>query len=123
MLYRYGGDEFCALLPNFSISEARATAERIRAAIDTENPGDPVKVTCSIGVASSETDGLDKPATIVKAADDAMYVSKHTTKNSVSIYPPSPLQKEAANRMKQTESADRSSPSRGALSNPNSEHS
>lgn len=33
-MYRYGGDEFVVSLPNFVSTEAEATAERIRAAID-----------------------------------------------------------------------------------------
>jgi len=33
-LYRTGGDEFCAVLPNFSVDEAEVTAERIRKSID-----------------------------------------------------------------------------------------
>ncbi len=86
MLYRYGGDEFCVLLPNFSTSEGAATAERIRAAIDSADPGDSVKVTSSIGVASSEAEHLTKPETLLKAADEAMYRSKRATKNCVSIY-------------------------------------
>lgn len=55
-LYRVGGDEFCAMLPNFSTSEAGLTAERVRTAIDSLKPiGGVVKVTASIGVAGSDT--------------------------------------------------------------------
>jgi len=96
LLYRYGGDEFCVLLKNFSRTEAAATAERIRAAIDTDNPGGSVKVTCSIGVASSETKGLDSAEALLKAADEAMYVTKHTTKNGVTVHPPLESEKQSA---------------------------
>src|SRR6185369_14824093 len=46
-LYRYGGDEFAALLPNFALKEATGTAERIRRNIDTGNVGGDVTVTAS----------------------------------------------------------------------------
>ena len=88
-LYRVGGDEFCVMLPNFSTPEAVAAAERLRASIDALAPfGGVVKVTASIGVAVSDGKGLATPATLVKAADDAMYVSKFTTKNRICLWPP-----------------------------------
>ena len=49
-LCRYGGDEFAALLPNFSVPEAEATAERIRAGIEAENPAQTVKGVLSAGL-------------------------------------------------------------------------
>jgi len=67
------GDEFVILLPNFDQSEARATAERIRMAIEQQNPGKDIPVTTSIGgiVATSEVNGQQA----LKLADDAMYVA------------------------------------------------
>lgn len=38
-LYRHSGDEFVFVLPDFDTAEATATAERIRAAVASENPG------------------------------------------------------------------------------------
>ena len=50
-LYRYAsGDEFMVVLPNVNESEAAATAERIRKAIELQNVGGSVPVTASIGV-------------------------------------------------------------------------
>lgn len=89
-VYRVGGDEFCVLLPNFSSFEAAATAERVRLGVDALKPfGGTTKVTTSIGVADSGTEGLADPESLVKAADDAMYISKWTTRNRVTIWPPS----------------------------------
>jgi diguanylate cyclase (GGDEF)-like protein len=89
-LYRVGGDEFCVLLPNFSCSEAAATAERVRSTVDALAPfGGTRKVTTSIGVAASDCGGLANPESVVNAADEAMYVSKWTTKNRVTTWPPS----------------------------------
>lgn len=90
-LYRVGGDEFCAMLPNFSQEEAVATAERIRKAVDDLRAfGGKVKVTVSVGVAVSSDKGLAQADALVKAADEAMYVSKFTTKNRVCLWPPNP---------------------------------
>jgi diguanylate cyclase (GGDEF)-like protein len=96
-VYRVGGDEFCVLLPNFSSFEAAATAERIRRGVDALKPfGGTTNVTTSIGVADSGTEGLADPESLVKAADDAMYVSKWTTKNRVTIWPSSDSDRELA---------------------------
>lgn len=83
-LYRPGGDEFVAVLPNFSREEAASTAERIRAAIDSDNPGGAVKVTVSIGVASSESTGATDAEALITLADEAMYKAKET-KNRVVV--------------------------------------
>jgi diguanylate cyclase (GGDEF)-like protein len=88
-LYRVGGDEFCAMLPNFSVEEAAATAERIRGSIDALEPiGGKIKVTASIGVASTDQRKLSAAEDLIRAADEAMYVSKFTTKNRVCVWPP-----------------------------------
>ena len=108
-LYRVGGDEFCAALPNFTIEEALATAERVRHAIDDLPPfGNQVKVTASIGVAASHGKTPLSAERLVKEADDAMYVSKFTTKNRVSGWPPDPTeaaQAEANRRRSDRQSA------------------
>jgi diguanylate cyclase (GGDEF)-like protein len=91
ILYRVGGDEFCAMLPNYTKEEAAGTAERIRKAVDDLKAfGGKVKVTVSIGVALSSDKGLAQAHALVKAADEAMYVSKFTTKNRVCLWPPNP---------------------------------
>jgi diguanylate cyclase (GGDEF)-like protein len=88
-LYRVGGDEFCALLPNFGTEEAAASGERIRRSIDALPLfGGRIKVTASLGVAASDQRRLLSAEELVRAADDAMYVSKFTTKNRVCIWPP-----------------------------------
>jgi diguanylate cyclase (GGDEF)-like protein len=87
-LYRYGGDEFVAVLPNFGCFEATATAERIRRAIDEGNPGGRAKVTASIGVASSEHMESREARALIHLADGAMYDSKNTGKNRVTAQTP-----------------------------------
>jgi diguanylate cyclase (GGDEF)-like protein len=87
-LYRVGGDEFCIMLLNPSGSDATADAEQVRLSIDQLKPfGGTTKVTASIGVATSCAKLTDAKA-LIAAADEAMYVSKWTTKNCVTTWPP-----------------------------------
>ncbi len=87
-LYRYGGDEFVVVLRNFSTSEASATAERIRTAIQQASPGGEIKVTTSIGVAATDMESIDRNR-LIQAADVAMYQSKRSSKNCVTVWIPS----------------------------------
>jgi diguanylate cyclase (GGDEF)-like protein len=101
-LYRIGGDEFGALLPNFSASEAVATAERVREGVHALKPfAGVVKVTVSIGVAISDTERLPTPDSLLNAADEAMYVVKFTTKNRVCLWPPEPSEARKAEEKRQ----------------------
>jgi diguanylate cyclase (GGDEF)-like protein len=87
-LYRFReGDEFAVILRNTTTEEAKATADRIRMAVEESNPGVDVSVTASIGVASSEESTLGSTAELLRAAEEALHVSKHTTKNCVTAWP------------------------------------
>lgn len=87
-LYRIGGDEFAVMLLNSSKIEAGATAERIRAAIDSLRPYGTVKVTVSIGSVASHDFRRATPEALVEAADECMYIAKFTGKNRVCCWPP-----------------------------------
>jgi two-component system, cell cycle response regulator len=76
--FRYGGDEFAALLIGASLEQAQAIAERIRLTIEHAGFKD---VTVSVGLAEYQ-DGFDLER-FVKSADDAMYVAKHSGGNRV----------------------------------------
>jgi diguanylate cyclase (GGDEF)-like protein len=84
---RYGGEEFCILLPQTSLEEGISIAERIRRRITrvrfphgkTQPLG---SVTVSIGV-SAFGPGLETPQTIIEAADRALYLAKSRGKNRV----------------------------------------
>ena len=77
-LCRWGGDEFCALLPRSGITEAQAAAQRT-----TENVSQlkffaedkPVKIEISVGTATGGNNAEDL-AFLMKQADDAMYLDK-----------------------------------------------
>jgi diguanylate cyclase (GGDEF)-like protein len=115
-LYRAGGDEFCVMLLNFSVPEATATAERIRSKIDGLTPfGGVVKVTASIGVAASDTPDAATAEALVDAADKAMYVAKHTTKNRVCSWPTDPAQAAAAEANRKKATAPPKAPAHSSL--------
>ena len=75
-LYRYGGDEFAAILPGADRMEAHEVAERIRAAVaEATLEASGPHVTISAGVACYPDDGRTKDA-LVSAADQALYLAK-----------------------------------------------
>jgi len=76
--YRYGGDEFAALLIGATRDQALAIAERIRSTI--EGAGFE-KITVSIGLAEFK-DHFDLEG-FVKSADDSMYMAKNAGGNRI----------------------------------------
>lgn len=82
---RMGGDEFCVLLPETSQSEAMAVAERLRMEVEElviQYRGSTVRVSASIGVASSKISGLTWQA-LVDHSDSALYRAKREGRNRV----------------------------------------
>jgi len=89
---RYGGEEFCLVLPGTSKKESVFVAERIRRAIETETyPGEtnlPLgRLTISLGVACYPEDGT-ATAEVIHAADLALYRAKDLGRNRVVLYQP-----------------------------------
>lgn len=100
---RYGGDEYVVILPDTSIEEAAAYGELVRRSIEEfvflkrRYPGGEkalkIKglVTASIGIASlrasvgSSSTVKDVREKIIKLADSAMYKSKQSGKNMVTL--------------------------------------
>ncbi len=84
---RWGGEEFVIALPQTGEAGARIAAERVRRAIAASShpapEGDPLVVTASIGVASSESPW--KAEGLIGAADAAMYAAKARGRNRVEI--------------------------------------
>src|SRR5262249_25689826 len=75
-LYRYGGDEFCAILPEADRGGAHDVADRLRRTVAlVARDMDDAQVTISIGVACFPDDGRSKDA-LVTVADRAMYLAK-----------------------------------------------
>jgi diguanylate cyclase (GGDEF)-like protein/PAS domain S-box-containing protein len=84
ILGRLGGEEFGVCMPNVSLSEGTALAERLLRAIAAtpfETPGGPISITVSIGVAAFKHDcNLTQ---LIERADAAMYVAKRQGRNRV----------------------------------------
>ncbi len=87
---RYGGEEFCLLLPGIGLEQAVGLAERIRAAVVEENNhrlklSEGRKVTSSFGVSALEFGATDL-ADLIDQADQALYHAKKNGRNRVSSY-------------------------------------
>ena len=84
---RYGGEEFLIVLSNTEADQAMEVAERVRKRIalhDFVYDGKKVPVTISLGVATIRKD-FHEGTDIYKAADKALYESKHNGKNRVTL--------------------------------------
>ena len=86
-LYRWGGDEFAVVLPNFDIAEAEATAERIRRSVLQERPGGDVQVSASVGVTATDQASHCSAEELLRRADEAMYAAKKSGKDRVTSLP------------------------------------
>lgn len=93
---RYGGEEFCVLLPDTSAEESLALAERMRETIASktisvkhikrlDTASNELKCTVSIGTANSEVDGYDVTK-LLASADSALYEAKTSGRNLVATY-------------------------------------
>ncbi len=74
-IYRYGGDEFAAILPDTDRIAAHDVAVRLRRTVAELSALESAGVTISIGVACFPEDGRAK-GTLVAIADQAMYLAK-----------------------------------------------
>ncbi len=85
LVSRYGGEEFCVVLPNIQIEMALGIADRIRHEIESggEARFGPVQnLTASFGVASVMLGAEDTEA-LVCEADQALYFAKSSGRNKV----------------------------------------
>ncbi len=85
---RYGGEEFVILLPGTILKTASEIAERIRATIEGHDfvyEGKKIPITISIGVTILSTQDSSFED-MFKRGDAAMYVSKQSGRNRVTIH-------------------------------------
>jgi predicted signal transduction protein with EAL and GGDEF domain len=87
LVARYGGEEFVVVLENCDQTEAAATAELTRAAVESlglGHRGSPLGVvTLSIGVAQGEMRRPSDAAELFELADSALYMAKRMGRNRV----------------------------------------
>lgn len=75
--YRYGGDEFCVVLPNCTVAAAEAAfCRRLVQLMAEQLPG----VSLSIGVDQTGPENYDLPETLISRADARMYQAKHAAR-------------------------------------------
>jgi diguanylate cyclase (GGDEF)-like protein len=90
VLARYGGEEFILLLPNATLAQGLAIAERVRERVAQHGfglRGAPLRVTVSVGVAALDSAPAESNGPVdeqlVQAADAALYRAKELGRNRV----------------------------------------
>ena len=89
---RYGGEEFCLILPDTKVGSTPKVAERIRnrleeTAMDVGESS--LVVTASIGIAgleAGEGDTVLSPSALIDRADRALYAAKRRGRNRVEMW-------------------------------------
>jgi len=91
IIARYGGEEFAVILPESTPGGALMVAERIKSEVAEHNfipsANDPVNLTVSIGIFSSERGEVTEDQ-MVSLADEASYIAKKSGKNQVVVKVP-----------------------------------
>jgi diguanylate cyclase (GGDEF)-like protein len=90
MSARFAGDEFCIVLPETVIDDARRIADRLRKAVceaefKSERGELMDRVTLSIGISSFSL-SRQSPLSIMESADRALYQAKMRGRNCVAVY-------------------------------------
>lgn len=89
LVCRYGGEEFCILLPDVELETAIEMAEATRKAIEEISFDEPseLKLSASIGVTETRFGATD-PQDLVNQADICLYIAKDVGRNCVVAYDP-----------------------------------
>jgi diguanylate cyclase (GGDEF)-like protein len=82
VLGRYGGDEFVVVMPGADSPTALHVAERVRAGISQNG----YLTTVSVGVATFDAAGKERPGDLLHRADMNLYQAKHDGRNCVRDY-------------------------------------
>jgi diguanylate cyclase (GGDEF)-like protein len=95
---RFGGEEFVILCEETDSKGAMLLAERIREELGRTvfpTPKGPLRVTCSLGVATFPEAGKDWE-TLFKSSDESLYVSKNGGRNRSTAWTPAAKKSSAA---------------------------
>lgn len=84
---RLGGEEFALLLAGVELDRAVLAAERLRSVLSSKRVEGVGNVTVSIGVAGCPENATSERA-LYSASDEALYVSKNSGRDRVSVAPP-----------------------------------
>ena len=89
VLGRYGGEEFMVVLPDTTLDDAVAIAERTRMTVerDATRPGARPACTVSIGVTAADSPRTITLDALIRQADVALYCAKRT-RNRIATYTP-----------------------------------
>jgi diguanylate cyclase (GGDEF)-like protein len=82
---RFGGEEFCVLLPGWSAAAAEVVIDRVRTEVQDlawELRGETMRCSFSAGVAAFPQDG-ETPEQLLETADAALYDAKASGRNRV----------------------------------------
>lgn len=92
---RYGGEEFCLMLPETAMENTTIVAERIRRRVESTpvvcDNGISVRITTSIGIAGFESDrdeAILGASALVERADRALYLAKQRGRNRIESWSP-----------------------------------
>jgi diguanylate cyclase (GGDEF)-like protein len=89
---RYGGEEFCVILPETKLGNTSTVAERIRSRLASApiHTGEvAISVTASIGIAgmtATAEDAVLSAAMLIERADRALYSAKHQGRNRIEFW-------------------------------------
>ncbi len=88
ILFRYGGEEFVAILPAATTEDLRVVSERLRRSVEDSTVTDGsnlVRVTISIGGAAYPNQDVDDMNLLLQLADGALFEAKDSGRNCVVI--------------------------------------
>jgi diguanylate cyclase (GGDEF)-like protein len=94
LAFRYGGDEFAIALPQTTVQQAYQVVQKVRQAFASMDFSDAIahleeQPTLSIGVAQrSVTDNTATLASLLAAADAALYEAKKNDRDCIRVYSP-----------------------------------
>lgn len=92
-IFRYGGDEFCVILPGVDLRGAVRAAENLRRIVESSSdlevkysPTDSIHVTISLGVITEFVSGTIDADYLIKWVDAALLESKRQGRNCIHVF-------------------------------------